>query len=298
MVNKSRAEKIYATEKTKIKKTKIKKPSKVHGAENNVYLKPYKAGNIVEWCRDHDVWYLHIDLEIPEVFLTEAEKVYEEGFFVEHRTCDTLKFNNDEEVQAQVGRFHDPSSPRGGNGWYSSAIHGFVHEDADDTSMGWHHTMNPSGHGFTEENVKWGWTEAAEVAPETKRWLEEFPHKHYRRLRWMLLKPGHGIISHDDASEERKQEGRIRNIAGAINLAIHHPEKCYLRRSDTRQELPYKNFGALWFDNGTDHEVLNYSDENRYIMIMHGGFNKERKELMKKSLVKQFGKDVLKEIDV
>ena len=30
---------------------------------------------------------------------------------------------------------------------------------------------------------------------------------------------------------------------------------------------------------------------------MHGGFNKERKELMTKSLVKQFGKDVLKEIE-
>jgi hypothetical protein len=30
---------------------------------------------------------------------------------------------------------------------------------------------------------------------------------------------------------------------------------------------------------------------------MHGGFSKSRKELMRKSLVKQFGKDVLKEID-
>jgi hypothetical protein len=29
---------------------------------------------------------------------------------------------------------------------------------------------------------------------------------------------------------------------------------------------------------------------------MHGGFNKEREELMIKSLVKQFGKGVLKEI--
>ena len=31
---------------------------------------------------------------------------------------------------------------------------------------------------------------------------------------------------------------------------------------------------------------------------MHGGFNQERKELMKRSLVKQFGKDVLKEIEM
>ena len=31
---------------------------------------------------------------------------------------------------------------------------------------------------------------------------------------------------------------------------------------------------------------------------MHGGFNKEREELMKRSLVKQFGKDVLREIEM
>jgi hypothetical protein len=30
---------------------------------------------------------------------------------------------------------------------------------------------------------------------------------------------------------------------------------------------------------------------------MHGGFNKEREKLMRQSLVKQFGKDVLREID-
>ena len=46
-----------------------------------------------------------------------------------------------------------------------------------------------------------------------------------------------------------------------------------------------------------EHEAYNASTENRFHFIMHGGFNKEREELMKKSLVKQFGKDVLKEID-
>ena len=46
-----------------------------------------------------------------------------------------------------------------------------------------------------------------------------------------------------------------------------------------------------------EHEAYNASTENRFHFIMHGGFNKERKELMTKSLVKQFGKDVLKEIE-
>ena len=36
---------------------------------------------------------------------------------------------------------------------------------------------------------------------------------------------------------------------------------------------------------------------NRFHFIIHGGTNKERKILMRKSLVKQFGSDVLREID-
>ena len=243
----------------------------IHGADSNVYLKPYKAGNIVDWCRDHDVWYLKIDIEIPEVCIKEAQKVYDEGYFVDHRYGD-------------------------GDGWKSASIHSFVHEDKD-IGMGWYHTKNPSGHGLTEENVKWGWTEIAEVAPETKRWLEDFPHKSYRRLRFMLLEPEGRIEKHNDASNQRIREGRIRNIAGAINLAFYQPEGCYLRRADTKEELPFENCTGFWFDNGVDHEAYNASKENRFHFIMHGGFNKERKELMTKSLVKQLGKDVLKEIE-
>ena len=83
--------------------------------------------NVTEWCRKNDIWYLKIDLEIPEACIKEAQAVYDDGFFVEHR----------------YGT---------GDGWYSSALHGFV-ERGKDISMGWHHTKNPSGHGLKEENV-------------------------------------------------------------------------------------------------------------------------------------------------
>ena len=74
----------------------------IHGADSNVYLKPYKAGNIVDWCRDHDIWYLKMDIEIPEICIKEAQEVYDQGFFVDHRYGD-------------------------GDGWCSAAIHSFVH---------------------------------------------------------------------------------------------------------------------------------------------------------------------------
>ena len=226
----------------------------------------------IEWCRKYDIWYLKIDLEIPEIIINEAQAVYDEGFFVPHRLQD------------------------GDEGWASS-LHGFVPETDNDTSMGWHYTKNPSGHGLTEDAVKWGWTEVAEVAPEMKRWLEDFPHKHYRRCRFMLIKPGGSINAHHDAGDTRINEGRQRNISAAINLAIYQPDNCYLRRVDTKEELPFENCTGFWFDNGVTHEALNSSDENRFHFIIHGGSNKERIELMKRSMVKQFGKDVLRELN-
>ena len=234
--------------------------------------------DIVEWCRLHDIWYLKIDLEIPDVCISEAQGVYDEGFFVPHRYGD-------------------------GDGWESASLHGFVPETAENTDMGWHYTKNPSGHGLTEETVKWGWTEVQEVAPETKRWLEEFPHNKYRRCRFMLLRPGGEITAHHDqhgkhhiqhASPGRPYGG---TIAAAINLAFYQPDNCYLRRVDTKEELPFENCTGFWFDNGVVHEAYNASDENRFHFIIHGGSNRERKDLMKRSLVKQFGNDVLKEID-
>ena len=67
--------------------------------------------------------------------------------------------------------------------------------------------------------------------------------------------------------------------------------------TEKTEDLPFNNCTGFWFDNGVLHEAYNSSEENRFHFIMHGGFNTERKELMKKSLVKQFGKDVLREID-
>tara|TARA_R110002167_G_scaffold363521_1_gene583717 strand:- start:202 stop:546 length:345 start_codon:yes stop_codon:yes gene_type:complete len=113
----------------------------------------------------------------------------------------------------------------------------------------------------------------------------------------MLIKPNGSITAHHDASDVRINEGRTRNISAAINLAIYQPDNCYLRRVDTKEELPFENCTGFWFDNGVTHEALNNSDENRFHFIVHGGSNKERIELMKRSMVKQFGKDVLRELN-
>ena len=43
---------------------------------------------LIEWCRENDIWYLKIDLDIPEACIKEAQNVYDEGFFVPHRLSD------------------------------------------------------------------------------------------------------------------------------------------------------------------------------------------------------------------
>ena len=131
-----------------------------------------------------------MDIEIPEVCIEEAQTVYDEGFFVEHR------FGNG-----------------GHGGWKSASIHSFV-EKGKDLDMGWFHTKNPERSMDCARIKLIGvGQEIAEVCPETKRWLEDFPHKSYRRLRFMLLDvPGASIDAHNDASPQRVREGRIRNI--------------------------------------------------------------------------------------
>jgi len=231
---------------------------------------------IVNWCRDNDIWYLQMDIEIPEACIAEAQAVYDEGFFVNHRGSD-------------------------GEGWLSAGIHSFVHKDEESTDLGWRHTKNPSGHGMTEEEVIWGYTEIAEIAPETKRWLEEFPHKHYRRCRFMLLAPNGYIEQHHDSNEPRDRRGDRRNIASAINLAFYQPlGNCHLSRiheDGSREALPFKNCTGFWFDNGVEHEAKNETKENRFHFIMHGAGNNHRIDLMKKSIVKTYGNDALKEIE-
>ena len=135
-------------------------------------MKYRKFEKIRNYCEYHDIWYLQIPLEVPTAVIKEAQDIYDNGFFVEHRYGDT----------AETG------------GWKSAALHGWAKKD-EDLMLGWHHTMNPSGYGISEEDVQWGWTEIQQFAPEMKRWLNNFPHKQYRRCRFMLLEPDGHITS-------------------------------------------------------------------------------------------------------
>ena len=96
--------------------------------------------DVIEWCRLHDIWYLKIDLEIPDVCISEAQAVYDEGFFVDHRYGDGDSGGKVGLRQASLGLFTDPKHRL--------------------RMVSYKKTL---GHGLTEETVKWGWTEVQEV---------------------------------------------------------------------------------------------------------------------------------------
>ena len=188
---------------------------------------------IRDWCANEDIFYLKSHLTFPKESLDEVLQVYDEGYFVRHRGND-------------------------GDGWLSCALHGW----GVDKPEYWR-TMNPSGYGFTEDQVNYGWTELQEIAPRTKEFLlDNFDTAQMRRARFMLLEPNGYIDKHTD--------GEGRNIFSAINVAITQPDNCYLRRVDTLEEVPFKPFDMFFYDNRVLHEARNNSNENRFHFIIHG----------------------------
>ena len=72
-------------------------------------MKYRKFEKIRNYCEYHDIWYLQIPLEVPTAVIKEAQDIYDNGFFVEHRYGDT----------AETG------------GWKSAALHGWAKKDED-----------------------------------------------------------------------------------------------------------------------------------------------------------------------
>ena len=68
-----------------------------------------------------------------------------------------------------------------------------------------------------------------------------------------------------------------------INTIINTIRKCMIATKNYKPSKQKKS--------------LNSSEENRYHFIIHGGSNKERHWLMLRSLFKQFGGSVLREIN-
>mgnify|MGYP006095478427 FL=1 len=211
-----------------------------------------KCNYIKKYCADNDIFFLKASVKLPPEAISEVQQIYNEGYFVKHRGGDSA-------------------------GWHSCALYGWGNNEPE-----YYRTMNPSGYGLEEENVVWGFTEIAEIAPHMKKFLEDtFDVSALRRCRFMLLEPGGWIEAHDD--------GKGRNIWSAINASITQPENCYLRRVDTLLEVPFKPLDVFYYDNRVVHEAKNNSNKNRFHFIIHGFSGNKTKQVLIDSFQRDHG---------
>jgi len=205
-----------------------------------------------KYLEDNDHFYLECLLKIPDAVKSEALSIYENGLFTPHRTSH-------------------------GKGWASATLHG---EDWDITHY------NPDAKKYYK------WTKLTEYAPVMTDWLKNtFPNNgKYGRCRFMLLEPGGYIRRHTDTHQWEEGMKLKNDMTSAINIAITQPENCYLRNSETLEEVPFKEGSVFWFNNGPFHEAANFSKQPRIHFIIHGGSNIERLNLFEKSFESVHGK--------
>jgi len=210
--------------------------------------------NIVEkikvWCANNNVFYLKADITLPDGIYEEAQNIYDKGLFIDHRDSH-------------------------GKGWKSVTLHG---ED-------WNVT-----HYNADAKHKYHWTKLQEYCPIMTKWLkDEFPNSgKYGRCRFMLLEPGGYIRKHTDTHQWKEGMALKNDVMSAINISINQPDNCYLRRAEDCLEVPFTPGSVFWFNNGPFHEAANFSKENRYHFILHGGSNVDRYKLFVQSFFKEY----------
>ncbi len=146
-------------------------------------------------------------------------------------------------------------------GWKSICLHG----------MSFKQTENFKEYGYEERPVeKFHWTEISTLCPYTTYFFKNlFPYSHYFRVRYMMLEPGGFISPHNDLGGERG--------FAAINMSLNQPDGCFMIMENFGI-VPWQPGEARLLDIGLNHSVVNFSDENRYHIIVHGYADETKKQ--------------------
>lgn len=158
-----------------------------------------------------------------------------DNLFCDHRSLDT---NN--------GYYH--------KGWKSITLHGIDK----------HKTEHYTQYGFNSlEEANYQWTEVCNEIPSLFNFLSTLPYNVFDRVRIMRLEPGGYIMPHSD--------GKSR-MFGPLNIAINQPTDCHFIFEDIGI-VPFVAGTGMILDVSKKHAVINFSNEVRYHVIVHGHFN-------------------------
>jgi len=186
----------------------------------------------------HDIECAYYPIEFNfnhELFLTECRAVDE--YFCFHRSLDKKK-----------GYGH--------TGWKSLTLHGIDK----------HKTEHYTRYGFNSlEEANYQWTDICNHVPNLYAFLSNLPFKLFDRVRIMRLDPGGYIMPHTDGP------GRI---FSPLNIAINNPNECYFIFKD-KGIVPFAAGRGLILDVAREHAIINFSNETRYHVIVHGHYDKD-----------------------
>ena len=209
---------------------------------------------------------LKLDIQLPKEAITEAQHVFDEKFFVPHR-----------------GKKH--------KGWESTCIHGI-------DGM-FFKTMSGKQYGYesdSDSKIRWCWTDIINYAPKTVEFFKkDMPLKNYRRLRYMLLRPGGYILEHSDTPHGKPYtEKKKESIFSALNICITQPKDCALEHL-SNGVVPFKPLEVYLFNNDEYHHAYNNSKENRIHIIAHAEYDYDFAELFVRSFEKYYEHSKLQE---
>lgn len=162
-------------------------------------------------------------------------------------------------------RDKDGSGGYGHLGWNGVTLHG----------IGPTKTQNYEQYGYkTQEEADYHWTSICRKCPYIVDTIKSLPFSKFDRVRIMRLSPGGYIMPHKDG------EGRI---FGPLNIALTQPEGCEFI-FEGRGVVPFETGRGFMLDLGRRHSVINYTDEYRYHIIVHGTPNSQVGVHMKRSM--------------
>jgi len=138
------------------------------------------------------------------------------------------------------------------NGWSSVAIHGEGENIYSNVSATY---------------ADYSWTKLSEKTPVIRKFWEQMPFENLTRVRFMSVDP-HGYIGkHRDLPPSSVTD--ILDFMIPINIAIIHPDNCYMTLTDIGV-VPFKSGKVILVNIRNEHSVINNSDVRRIHLIGYG----------------------------
>tara|TARA_A100001011_G_C14257175_1_gene820594 strand:+ start:118 stop:1785 length:1668 start_codon:yes stop_codon:yes gene_type:complete len=169
--------------------------------------------------------------------------------------CEKLELNVPvEKIHKEIiaiKKYLVPHREESGMGWSSFCIHGKSYDATKEDTF--YNDLRP--HNWTKE--------ALENMPQTIAWLRTLGYTQFQRVRVMCLAPKGFINIHRDATQSKLT---------AVNVAITHPTTCKFFL-EHHGELQFSPGVAYRLNLVNYHAVINYSNQYRYHIIIHGDNN-------------------------